>query len=124
MLKLELREIAGKLPTSIFNLVDDKGSILGFVQVRHKVSAGMGVPKECASHIYYEVNPDKRGLGYGKILLKLALEEAQKIGLHPVIVTCDEDNLASKKIIESNGGVYICSCKMENERQLLKYRFE
>ena len=62
--------------------------------------------------------------GMGGVALKLALVEAQKIGLCPIIVTCEEDNVASKKIIESNGGVYTGLCKMENVGQLLKYRLE
>ena len=28
------------------------------------------------------------------------------LGIDPVLVTCDEDNLPSRRVIESNGGVY------------------
>lgn len=34
-----------------------------------------------------------------------ALEEAKKLGLTKVLVTCDDDNIGSQKIIEANGGV-------------------
>ena len=124
MLKLELKETTGKLPTSIFNVVDEKGNTLSYVQVRHQISDGIGVPNDCASHIYYEINPSERGRGYGTEALKLALTEARKVGIRPIIVTCNENNLISKKIIESNGGLYEGSCETKNNERILRYRFE
>jgi predicted acetyltransferase len=32
------------------------------------------------------------------------MEQAKLLGLARVLLTCDEDNLGSRKIIESNGG--------------------
>lgn len=120
MITLELKETAGKLPTSVFELISD-GRVVGFVQVRHQVSAGIGVPQECASHIYYEVDVTERGKGYGKKALQLALEEAQKIGLETVVVACLDDNLASKRIIEVNGGTYTKSCTLDTGERMLRY---
>ena len=120
MISLKLRETTGRLPTSTFDLIDN-GQFVGFVQVRHQSSAGIGVPQDCASHIYYEINVSEQGKGYGKEALRLALIEAQKIGLSSVVVTCDEDNLASKRIIEVNGGVYTKSCIRNDNKKLLRY---
>lgn len=39
-------------------------------------------------------------------MLRLALLEAQKIGLKKALITCDDDNIASAKVIENNGGVF------------------
>lgn len=122
MTHLKLKKIVGKIPTSIFELVVDE-RMVGIVQVRHNASAGVGVPKECASHIYYEVSEGERNKGYGKEALKLALEEAKKIGLLLVVVTCDTDNLASKYIIEVNGGTYTKSCVCDGGKVLLRYEF-
>ena len=33
--------------------------------VLYKYDIKSGVPKECASHIYFEINPDERSKGYG-----------------------------------------------------------
>jgi predicted acetyltransferase len=44
-------------------------------------------------------------MGYGTAILTLALPAARALGLARVLVTCDEDNLASHKIIERNGGL-------------------
>jgi len=46
-----------------------------------------------------------RQRGYGTELLRLALIEARNLGIQPVRITCDDDNVASIKIIERNGGV-------------------
>ena len=124
MLSLRLREITGPLPTSVFDLVDENGTVLGFTQVRHKASASADVPQACASHIYYEIYPDQRNKGYGKEILRLALEEARKIHLHPVIVTCVEDNIASKKIIEAHEGTYTGFCELGDGKKLLRYEFD
>jgi predicted acetyltransferase len=42
--------------------------------------------------------------GYGTRALALALDEARKLGLERVLITCDEHNIGSRKIIEANGG--------------------
>ncbi len=122
MVSLALQQVTGKLPTSIFDLVSD-GKVVGMVQIRHKASAGLGVPEQCASHIYYQVNEADRGHGYGKEALRLALGEVKKLGLPLAVVTCDENNFASKRVIEANGGVHINTCVCDNGKVLLKYEF-
>lgn len=39
-------------------------------------------------------------------MLKLALSKAQMLGIVQVLITADEDNIASRKVIESNGGQF------------------
>ena len=56
-------------------------------------------------NIGYMIRPSRRRLGYGTAILGLALPEAQALGLTRVLVTCDEENLASRTIIERHGGV-------------------
>jgi predicted acetyltransferase len=38
------------------------------------------------------------------LILRLTLEEARRLDLGRVLLTCDSDNVASAKIIEKNGG--------------------
>ena len=45
-------------------------------------------------------------------MLRLALERARELGLTRVLVTCDVDHLASRAVIEANGG------KLEGEFRL------
>jgi predicted acetyltransferase len=57
-------------------------------------------------HIGYVVRPSKRRSGYGTILLRLGLDKACERGLQRVLLTCDETNIGSRKIIEANGGQF------------------
>ena len=48
----------------------------------------------------------RRQQGFGSLILRLLLPEAAKLGLKKVLITCEETNTASRKIIEANGGVF------------------
>ncbi len=66
-------------------------------------------------HIGYEIRPSRRKQGYGTEILRLGLEKAKELGLQRVLVTCDEDNIGSKKIIEHNGGKFENAIVMEGD---------
>ena len=38
-------------------------------------------------------------------MLAAALPVARSLGIDQALLTCDQDNLASRKVIEANGGV-------------------
>ena len=59
---------------------------------------------------------------YGKRILSLGIEEAKKIGLREVLITCMEDNVGSKKIIESNGAVFFRDFVIPEQGKMLKYQ--
>lgn len=86
----------GEVATSTFWLID-KREVVGVVRIRHQ-------EVDTAGHIGYDISPDFRNRGYGLQILKLGLEKAKEIRLEEVIVTCNVDNIASKKIIEKNNG--------------------
>ena len=44
-------------------------------------------------------------MGYGTKMLELALKKAKLIGLNKVLITCDDDNPGSARVIEKNGGI-------------------
>ncbi len=122
MLSLLLTDRSGKLPTSQYDLMKDAHKI-GMLQIRHRASHNDAVPPHMASHIYYEIDPAYRGQGYGKKILELGLREAKNIGLEEVFITCCEDNLASKAIIEANGGIFLEEAFVPAmEKKLLKFR--
>ena len=62
------------------------------------------LPPHCLGHIGYSVVPWKRRLGYATQALRDILPEARKEGLPYVELTCDASNVASRKVIEANGG--------------------
>jgi predicted acetyltransferase len=76
---------------------------IGTVNVRHKLNDWL---LRYGGHIGYGIRPSRRRMGYGTEICRLGLEEARKLGLKRVLITCDADNIGSKKIIESNGGVF------------------
>lgn len=57
-------------------------------------------------HIGFDVAPSYRGRGYGKKMLKLVLPKASELGIRKALITADEDNIASRKVIENNGGIF------------------
>lgn len=75
---------------------------IGRASVRHALNDSL---RQIGGHIGYEIRPTRRKMGYGNLICKLALDEARKIGLKRVLITCDSTNIGSRKIIEANGGV-------------------
>lgn len=61
--------------------------------------------KKKEGYIGYNVIPSKREKGYGGEALALTLYKARLLGLKTILLTCLDTNIASKKIIEKNGGV-------------------
>jgi len=63
------------------------------------------LPPYCLGHIGYSVVPWKRGKGYATRALQLLIPEARSEGLPYVELTTDADNIASRRVIEANGGI-------------------
>ena len=80
----------------------DNDIFIGRASIRHSLNEHL---LKIGGHIGYFIRPSMRRRGYGKSILNLALIEAKKMGLQKVLVTCDETNTGSRKIIEANGGV-------------------
>lgn len=65
------------------------------------------LPSHVTGHIGYSVVPWKRGRGYATRALALILVEAREEGLPHVDLMTQQDNVASRRVIENNGGVYV-----------------
>lgn len=74
---------------------------VGRIAIRHKLNDDL---KIMGGHIGYDTRPSYRGRGVGSAMLKQALPIAKSLGLSEVMLTCNDDNLASIRIIEKNGG--------------------
>lgn len=64
-------------------------------------------PERLGNHVGYAVRPSKRQKGYATKALQYLLDEARKLGVYKLMPVCDSTNLASRKVIESNGGVLL-----------------
>ncbi|MGF1755149.1 GNAT family N-acetyltransferase [Vibrio makurazakiensis] len=91
------------VPCSHFWLLTDTDDVAGVIRVRHNIDNEF-LSLE-AGHIGYDIAPSYRRRGFGKHMLRLALKEAKLLGLKQVLITADEDNVASRKVIEANKGV-------------------
>ena len=65
------------------------------------------LPAHCLGHIGYAVVPWKQGRGYATLALRMLLVEAKAEGLPYVEITTDPQNIASQRVVTSNGGILI-----------------
>ncbi len=80
---------------------------LGRIALRHQLTDRL---RETGGHIGYDVRPTARRQGHATAMLRAVLPLTHGMGINPVLVTCDVDNLASRRVIQANGGV------LEDER--------
>jgi len=92
----------GYVPETTYWLVDG-GEFIGRVSIRHRLTEDL---RQIGGLIGYDIKPSKRKRGYGTKILEMALPKAKELGLHEVLVTCDATNIASRRIIERNGGIF------------------
>ncbi|MFZ5351172.1 MAG: GNAT family N-acetyltransferase [Bacillota bacterium] len=122
---VELREredskYTGRVPETILWLIDE-GEYIGRISIRHSLNERL---LKYGGNIGYDIRPSKRQAGYGCSILRLGLMKARILGLSQILLTCSSDNLASKKIIEKNGGVFeSCIWSEEDNTSILRYWF-
>ena len=77
-----------------------------------------------AGHIGYRVEPAYRGHHYAARSCRLLFPLARRHGLNPLWITCDPDNLASRRTCELAGGrlVGIVRVPRDDELYLLGHR--
>ena len=91
----------GWVPTTYLVAVLE-GRIVGRVSLRHELNDFL---RDFGGHIGFGVVASYRGKGIGRELMRLSLPRAKSLGLERVLVTCSDENLGSRRIIESCGGV-------------------
>ncbi len=90
------------VPSYDYFFVDD-GRLLGIIQIRIELTSGL---LQYGGNIGYAVNPMYWKRGYGTKILELGLRKAKELGIEKeVLITCDDNNVGSYKIIEKNGGI-------------------
>ena len=93
---------AGHVRQSTFWLIDDDDVLCGEARVRHALTPSLKIE---GGHVGYFVHPDHRGRGLGHAILRLCLVELARLGIRQAVVTCNEDNQRSRRVIEGAGGV-------------------
>jgi predicted acetyltransferase len=92
---------AGHVPATTMWWADGQ-EYLGRLTIRHRLTPSL---LAVGGHIGYDVRPSARRRGHATAMLAAALPVARELGIDPVLITCDEDNIGSRKVIEANGGV-------------------
>ncbi|HZO75060.1 MAG TPA: GNAT family N-acetyltransferase [Ktedonobacteraceae bacterium] len=82
-------------------LLQDGRQIIGEIRFRPHL---MPPYEKYSGHIGYNIRPSQRGKGYATRQLALLLGEARKLQLPGVSLTIDDENPASVRVIEKNGG--------------------
>ena len=89
----------GLVPSSTYLGVREKDNyIVGMIDIRHYLNEYL---TQVGGNIGYSVRKTQRNKGYAKQMLKLALEKCKELKIKKVLITCDEDNIASEKVILS-----------------------
>ena len=89
----------GLVPSSTYLGVREKDNyIVGMIDIRHYLNEYL---TQVGGNIGYSVRKSERNKGYAKQMLKLALEKCKELKIKNVLITCNEDNIASEKVILS-----------------------
>lgn len=92
---------AGWVPATILWWIEGD-EFLGLLSIRHRLTPGL---REVGGHIGYAVRASARRRGHATAMLRAALPVANRLGIDPALITCDITNVASRRVIEANGGV-------------------
>lgn len=83
-------------------IIEDK--IVGVGSVRHYLNEYL---EKFGGHIGYSIRPTERKKGYGSKALELLINQAKKMNIEKILITCNINNIGSKKVIENNNGKFI-----------------
>ncbi len=92
--------------TSYWLIVDDQPVAYG--KIRHALTPDSRLK---GGNIGYAVSNEFRCKGYGTKILSLLLRKSCELNINEVLLTVEKYNIASKRVIEKNGG------KLINENQ-------
>jgi len=99
-LKIE-KCLQGNIPLYIMSIVGNScGNVVG--QITLQIAPSDKV--HFIGHIGYRVHEEFRGNNYALKASRLMLGQAKKHGLKELVITCNPDNLASRRTLEKLGG--------------------
>lgn len=98
------------VPSTIYWYVSGQ-FYLGTLVIRHELTEEL---LEVGGNIGYHVVAPWRRQGHATRMLANGLNEARKLGLSRVLLTCAADNVPSRRVITANGGRADGRCRGED----------
>lgn len=96
---------AGRVPsTQYLTMRKSDNKLVGFVQLRHHINHDYLA--KYGGHIGDSIRPTERNKGYATKQICMACDEAKKLGVEKVLITCKDWNAASERTIIKSGGVF------------------
>lgn len=103
---LEGHHLGKNLPTgrvpATFLIADHEGDLIGRASIRHELNDYL---MNFGGHIGYGVRPAFRNRGFAGQILAQSLKLINAMGVREVLITCTDENIASRKVIEAHGGI-------------------
>ena len=100
----------GYVGSTTYWLVDDElQRFMGQIDIRHELTDRL---LRYGGHIGYAVRLGEWNKGYGTLMLQLALPHAKALGITRCLITCDDDNPGSARVMEKNG--FVLGDKVDN----------
>jgi predicted acetyltransferase len=90
------------VPNTFFVGVVD-GVVVGRLSLRHSLNDSLA---RVGGHIGYGVVPSQRRRGYATEMLRQAIPICAALGIGRALITCDEHNIGSCKVVEACGGIF------------------
>jgi predicted acetyltransferase len=90
--------------------IEVEGRMVGELYIRHRLSPQL---EKIGGHIGYKVRPTQRNRGIATAALRMGLKLLRHDGLEHALVTCNDSNAASARVIETCGGVRIENAETE-----------
>ncbi len=127
--KVPANEKKGYFPMYEFDMVN---TITGERMWEINLRIGYNENIQYGGHIGYGVDEKFRGHHYAARSVKLLFQLAKKHGLNPMLITCNPENIASRKACECAGGALIEILDLpehndqyqRGERQKCIYKFD
>ena len=99
------REVGTEVPSDMYLAIRQSDNrLVGIIDLRHHINHP--ILGTWGGHCGYSVRPSDRGKGYAKEMLRVIIQNAKRLGIEKMLVTCDTSNSASEKTILANGGVF------------------
>lgn len=106
----------GYVEATTYFVIEDH-QMIGTVNIRHLLNDSL---LQRGGHVGYSVLVSRRRQGIATQILKFAIQECHKMGIKDILVTCQKENIASKKTIEKCGGQLENILKV-NDDEILRY---